>query len=292
MTAAVVDVGSNTIRLLVARLDSRGIERVFSERIRVGLGAEIELTGRISEVKLAAAASAVKKLSSLAVAHGADELDVLVTAPGRQSGNSDELVAHLQRATRAPVRVVSAEDEGRLAFQGAIFAGAPTASVVAVCDLGGASTEIAIGEPIPGPTWVRSFDLGALRLTTRLLEDERPAANVVAAARAAVVESFGAFVPPLPGEALAVGGSARALRKLVGELLGPAELREAEEVLASKSHASIARRYRIDTKRVPLLLAATLIFAHVQERLAVPLRVVDGGVRDGALLASLDAVAA
>jgi exopolyphosphatase/guanosine-5'-triphosphate,3'-diphosphate pyrophosphatase len=292
MTAAVVDVGSNTIRLLVARLDSHGIERVFTERIRVGLGAEIELTGRISEVKLAAASSAVKKLSGLAVAHGADEIDVLVTAPGRQSANGDELVARLERATRAPVRVVSAEDEGRLAYHGAIFAGSPTASVVAVCDLGGASTEIAIGEPVSEPTWVRSFDLGALRLTTRLLEDERPSPDVVEAARAAVIDSFGAFVPPLPGEGLAVGGSARALRKLVGESLGPAELQEAEELLVAKSHATVARRYRIDTKRVPLLLAATLIFAHVQDRLAVPLRVVDGGVRDGALLASLDVLAA
>ncbi len=292
MTTAVVDVGSNTIRLLVARLDAHGVDRVFSDRVRVGLGAEIERTGRISDVKLAAAAGAVKKLSRLAVAHGADEIDVLVTAPGRQSANGEELVSVLERAIRGPVRVLSAEDEGRLAFHGGIYAGSPTASVVAVCDLGGASTEIAIGEPDSEPAWIRSFDLGALRLTTRLLEDERPEQAVIEEAKAVVADSFGAFVAPLAGEALAVGGSARALRKLVGETLGPAELRLAEELLVAKTHASIARRFRVDSRRVPLLLAATLIFSHVQERLVVPLRVVDGGVRDGALLASLDAVAA
>jgi exopolyphosphatase / guanosine-5'-triphosphate,3'-diphosphate pyrophosphatase len=292
MNGAVIDVGSNTIRLLVARRTRLGLEEVCSGRVRVGLGAEIELTGRISDVKLAAAVAAVRKLSADAAAQGVDRIDVLVTAPGRQSENGGDLVAALERATHAPVQQLSAGDEARLAYVGAIAAGSPTASLVAVCDLGGASTEIAVGEPMNDPSWARSFDLGALRLTTRLLPRERPPAAVIAAARRVVEDTFAPLVLPLPGEALVVGGSPRALRKLVGESLGPSELREAEELLITKPHAAIARRYRIDGKRVPLLLAATLILSQVQRRVAVPLRVVDGGVRDGALLASLDALAA
>lgn len=287
MTVAIVDVGSNTVRLLVARRSVRGLEPVHRERVRLGLGQEIERQGRISDVKLAAAAKAVSKLTSLARKHGADAIDVLVTAPGRQSANADELVAALERAARRPVRVLSAEEEGRLAFAGAVATAKPEAPLVAVCDLGGASTEVAVGRPEAGPSWVRSVDLGALRLTTRLQDGERPPAAVVRSGRELVREAFAGFVPPLPHEALAVGGSARGLRKLVGPALGAEQLEGALEILMSRTHANVARRYGVDRRRVPLLPAAALILAEVQRRLAVPLLVVDGGLREGAILESL-----
>src|SRR5579862_6172477 len=97
MRVAAVDVGSNTIRLLVARVD-RGIEPLESERVRLSLGAEIERTGVVSEVSVAAASKAVRKLCARARRHSLDALDVFLTAPGRQSENADELVAALARA--------------------------------------------------------------------------------------------------------------------------------------------------------------------------------------------------
>jgi exopolyphosphatase / guanosine-5'-triphosphate,3'-diphosphate pyrophosphatase len=291
MTRAIVDVGSNTVRLLVACVGAAGIEPVCSERARVGLGEDVERDGRLSDVKIAAASKAVRKLCELARKRGADPVEVLVTSPGRQAANAAELVAALERAARGPVRVLGADEEARLAFRGAVGAGA-TAGLVAVCDLGGASTEVAVGAPEADPSWLRSFDLGALRLTTRLLADERPGPKTVEAAQQAVRQAFAALTPPLPLEAFAVGGSARALRRIVGATLGRAELARACDVLATSAHAAIARRYGVDRKRAPLLLAAALIVAEVQARLAVPLRVVDGGVREGALLASLDELAA
>ena len=84
----------------------------------------------------------------------------------------------------------------------------------------------------------------------------------------------------------------RALRKLVGPTLGPDELAQAVSELSSRSHSAIARRHGVDRRRTPLLLGGALILSEVQRRLVVPLEVVGAGLREGALVRSLDAVAA
>jgi exopolyphosphatase / guanosine-5'-triphosphate,3'-diphosphate pyrophosphatase len=292
MPIGVLDIGSNTVRLLVARVGDDGLERLCTRKARLRLAEEIERTGSISELKLAAVSKAVRKLCSEARERGADPLDVLVTAPGRQAANAAELVRVVERAARAPVRVLSAEEEGRLAFDGAVAAARPTAELVAVCDLGGASTEIAVGRTGAGPAWVRSVELGAARLTERMKLGDRPEEERVELARLEVARTFDGLTPPLAGEALAVGGCARALRKIVGDVLGPEELADAEHLLRIRSHRTIERRYGVHRSRVSLLLAGVLILAEVQHRLVVPLRVADGGVREGALLAALERAAA
>jgi exopolyphosphatase/guanosine-5'-triphosphate,3'-diphosphate pyrophosphatase len=188
--------------------------------------------------------------------------------------------------------VLSETEEATLSFRGAVAGARQTAWPVAVVDLGGASTEIAVGRPADGPGWIRSVDLGALRLTTRLLRSEQPAQSRIEAAQAAAAAVFDSIEPPRSFEALAVGGCARALRKIVGPSLGPEELAEARELLESMPHAELVRRHGVHLSRAPLLLAAVLILGEVQLRLGVPLQVVDGGLREGALLASHAAIAA
>jgi exopolyphosphatase/guanosine-5'-triphosphate,3'-diphosphate pyrophosphatase len=293
VNVAVVDVGSNTVRLLVGRRKRGGIEEVAAERIRVALGADVERFGHVSEARLRSAAKAVKKLCSAARSEGAEEVDVVITSPGRQADNADELVEVLRRAAAAPVRVLSAEEEASLSHRGAVAATGPHEGLVAVCDVGGASTELVLGLPERTPSWVRSVDLGALRLTTRYELGEKPAADTVEAARAEVARVFAEVVPPLPRAALAVGGSARAVHKLVDSPeLGAEELERAVELLATKSHRTLTRRHGIDARRLRLLLAGALILAEVQRRLILPFEVADAGLREGALLSQLDAMAA
>jgi exopolyphosphatase/guanosine-5'-triphosphate,3'-diphosphate pyrophosphatase len=280
MRVAAVDVGSNTIRLLVARVD-RGIEPLESERVRLSLGAEIEQTGVVSDVSVAAAAKAVGKLCARARGHSVDALDVFLTAPGRQSENAGDLVVALSRAASHPVRVLTTVEEGRLAYLGAVAtADVALAGTVAVCDVGGASTEIAIGDARHEPTWVRSVDLGSVRLTARADQ-----AGEVAAA-------FNSISPPPVDVALAVGGSARAARRLVGPWLGEEELAAAMRIVEARSERAITRRYGVHKSRVGILGAGIALLAEVQRRLGVPLHVCSGGIREGAVLESVRALRA
>jgi exopolyphosphatase/guanosine-5'-triphosphate,3'-diphosphate pyrophosphatase len=282
----VVDIGSNTIRLLVATVEQGVIVPLDSGRVRLPLGEEIEQTGRVSETSIASASKAVHKLCASARRCAVESLDVFLTAPGRQSGNADELVASLRRAAEHPVRVLTTEEEGRLAYGGAVAtADVALPRAIAVCDVGGASTEIAVGAPGGSPEWLASVDLGSVRLTARAADLE--------AARREVERAFGdVAAPPRVELALAVGGSARATRRLVGSWLGGLELAAALELVETSTACELDDRFGVDRSRSRILPAGVAILAHVQELLRAPLHVCSGGIREGAVLELLAAAAA
>lgn len=284
MRVGVLDIGSNTIRLLVADVRGDAVLPVGTGRVRLSLGEEIERHGGVSLTSIGAAMKAVKKLTAVAVRHGVDDVDVFLTAPGRQAANAEEIVAALRTAAKQRVRVLSTDEEGRLAYRGAIAtADAELPATVAVCDVGGASTEIAIGTPTEDPRWVSSVDLGSVRLTAR--------SDSLAGACAEAKAAFAALRPPRADAALAVGGTARATRRLVGAWLGQVELAEALHLVETLDARDLTRRFGVDRPRSRILPAGVAILAEVQQLLRVPLRVCDGGIREGAALAALAAIA-
>jgi exopolyphosphatase / guanosine-5'-triphosphate,3'-diphosphate pyrophosphatase len=279
MRIGVIDVGSNTTRLLVA---DDGLNPLETQKVRLALGEEIERHGSVSAVHVAAAAKAVRDMASAARGKRVASLDVFLTAPGRQATNSAELVATLSRAAGVKARVLTKDEEGTLAYRGAILtAGIALPSRVAVCDIGGASTEIAVGAPGADPDWVESVDLGSVRLTAR-------AGNM----RSEAEDAFAHLDPPAAEAALVVGGSARAARRLVGAELGDAELAEALEIVETTSPREVARSFGVDRARAEILPAGVILLREVQRKLGVTLHVCGGGIREGAVLASLDALAA
>jgi exopolyphosphatase/guanosine-5'-triphosphate,3'-diphosphate pyrophosphatase len=279
MRIGVIDVGSNTTRLLVTDADLNPLE---TQKVRLALGEEIERHGAVSTVHVAAAARAIRDMASAARRKRVASLDVFLTAPGRQATNSAELVTTLSRAAGLQARVLSKDEEGTLAYRGAILtAGISLPSRVAVCDIGGASTEIAVGEPGGDPDWVESVDLGSVRLTARS-----------GSMRSEAEDAFAHLEPPAAEAALVVGGSARAARRLVGAELGETELTEALEIVETTSPREVSRRFGVDRARAEILPAGVILLAEVQRRLGVTLHVCSGGIREGAVLASLDALAA
>jgi len=288
----IVDVGANTVRLLVAGEDDGRLVPVREERVQLGLGEEIERTGEISEEKLddaaATAAARVRRARKLQCA----AVEVLVTSPGRQARNGRELVSRLAEETKAPTRVLSAQEEGELAWHGAVAAATNVPSTVAVCDVGGGSAQIAVGSLDTGPAWVRSVDIGSLRLTRRVFLSDPPNRAELEHADGEIADAFEDLTPPLPVGALAVGGTARALRRIEGDVLGAAELAHAVEALQLLSSRQIAKTYRLDRQRARTITAGALILREVQHRLNVPLQIGRGGIREGAALMLLDATVA
>ena len=280
MPVGVVDVGSNTVRLLV---EVRG-RPVLSERELLRLGADVEQDGRISPEKLELAAKVVAGFAADARAAGVTELEVLITSPGRQAENGSELLTRLEGAAGFPARILTAVEEGRLAFVGAIaLADPPARRLVAVVDVGGGSAQVLVGTRQDGPQWARSIDLGSQRLTSRQLGGDPPGDDALEAARAEVERYTAALEPPQPRVAYAVGGSARALKRIVGPRLGRDELAEARRVISCTPASVIAREFAIDPGRTRTLAAGAVILSALQERLDTPLKVVRGGLRDGAI---------
>jgi exopolyphosphatase/guanosine-5'-triphosphate,3'-diphosphate pyrophosphatase len=281
MRVGVLDIGANTARMVVFE---RGLVRVAEDRASLSLGAEIEASGGISAAKLVEVEEAAARMVATARLAGASQIEVLVTSPGRQSSNGAMLAAAVRRGCGHEPRLLSAMDEARLGYTGALAA-RPAEGVVAVCDVGGGSAQLAIGSDGGEPVWLRSIDLGSLRLTRRLLGGDPPRLEDLLVAADAVEEALDGMAPPLPRTALAIGGTARALKKIVGPTLGPAQLAEALDVLASKPAKKIATTYGIVRWRAEVLPGGALIVRALQQRLLRPLEVVRGGVREGAALA-------
>jgi exopolyphosphatase/guanosine-5'-triphosphate,3'-diphosphate pyrophosphatase len=292
MTVGIVDVGSNTVRLLVARYGQGELLTLSEEREHLFLGEEVERHGRLSAARIAEAARCAGDFARTARTLGAQALDVIVTAPGRQSANGGRLVRELAAATGAPVRVLTADEEGRLAFAGAVAAARSLPECVAVCDVGGGSAEAVVGTRNGDPAWSRSLDVGAVRLTERFLAGDPPGKRTLAAARAEVERHLDGFAPPLPQAALAAGGTARALRKLVGRELGREDLDAALHILGKRSSVKVARTFGLNEHRARTLAAGAVILSSLQARLGVPFEVSRAGLREGAALLLLDELAA
>jgi exopolyphosphatase/guanosine-5'-triphosphate,3'-diphosphate pyrophosphatase len=283
----IVDVGANTVRVLVASAVRGNLDVVREDRVQLGLGEDIERRGEIGEKKLDEAAATAKAHVRTAWKLGANAVDVLVTSPGRQARNGEELAQRVAAATGVPTRVLAPEEEAELAWRGAVNAAADLPETVAVCDVGGGSTQIAVGDGTGDPSWVRSVDIGSLRLTRRAFRNDPPDPEDVARAGSILAAEFAQVAPPLPLAAIAVGGTARALRKVVGNELTEESLLLAIGRLSKKASKKIAKEYGVEEVRARTMTAGALVFLELERRLSVRLQVGRGGIREGAALALL-----
>jgi exopolyphosphatase / guanosine-5'-triphosphate,3'-diphosphate pyrophosphatase len=284
MRVGVIDVGSNTVRLLVAATENGTVKPIHEERTSLGLARDVEATGIIGEPKLRRAGELARKYAGHATEAGAALVEVLVTAPGRQAANGDDLSAAISSATGLSVRALTAEEEGRYAFAGVVASLPAPPGSLTVCDVGGGSTQLVFGTGPGGPVWFRSLDLGSLRLAQRCFGHDPPTDDDLAAVSGEVERAFAGLAPPLPRVAVATGGTARGVRRLVGRTLGPKQLAKAAAVLRKRPAADIADQYSLPLWRAQTLLAGVLVLIEAQERMNVPLVVARAGLREGAAL--------
>ena len=285
MKVAIIDVGSNSVRLLVAAVDAGNVTQLHREGVYLRLGDDAYRRGRIGSRKLKATRAVAAKYARIARKAGAERLETIVTAPGRQAENHEELVRALAKATRASVVVLSADDEGRLAWEGAVARMDESPQTVAVVDLGGGSCEVAVGTQARGPIWVRSIEAGALRVTRAFLGGNPPEDERISRARREVRELAENLRPPQPDAALAVGGTARAVGRIVGRPFGVAQLEQLVSTLADVPAEKVTEPLGVTSERAETLLGGTLVLSEIAQRLGCDLDVGRGGLREGAALA-------
>ena len=190
MTArAVVDIGSNAARLLVA---DRGEPVLRRSRI-TGLAERLGATGMLSTAALARLATVLEDYRRDLDERGATLTRVVGTAAARTAGNADELAGLVADVLGRPLEVLSAEEEARLTFLGAV--GSDARGRRLVVDIGGGSTELVVGEAVP--EGVASLDLGSAALTAAELPSDPPRpeelSNAIALVQAHVDEALRAL---------------------------------------------------------------------------------------------------
>ena len=284
MAYACIDIGSNTTRLLVAEPSHGRLRELMTQRAFTSLG-KATTKGRIPEEKIEETAEVVATQARLARELGAEDIAVVATAAVRSAKNRDEFGAAVEAESGLPVRVLSGHEEARLAFLGATrtFSG-PLDGSIAVVDVGGGSTEVVIGTLAGGAGWEESFRIGSGFLADSYLRSDPPSVAELEAVRAHVGGVFeGLRIPPAL-HAVATGGSANALRRLVGAELVYETLERAIRILGSAQIAQVAKRFELDPERVRVLPAGVLIFEELSRVIGHPLSVGKGGVREGVII--------
>ena len=188
-------------------------------------------------------------------------------------------------AAGVPVDVLSDEEEGRLSFIGATKTlGHPVEGKVGVVDVGGGSTEVILGTVRGGATEVRSWRVGSGVLADELISSDPPSAAEIRKVRDRIDDIFEGVEIDHPAQAVAVGGSATSLRRLVGAVLEYETLERGIRVLCGDPAADVARRFELDPERVRILTTGVLLLEKVSELLGQPLQIGKGGLREGVIL--------
>jgi|SoimicmetaTmtLPC_FD_contig_51_424377_length_1733_multi_3_in_0_out_0_2 exopolyphosphatase/guanosine-5'-triphosphate,3'-diphosphate pyrophosphatase len=158
---AVIDIGSNSVRLVVYAGANRAPEPVFNEKVMAGLGAGLQRNGDLSGASMESALAELTRFRLLLDQFGIDDVHVVATAAVRDAGNGPDFVKAI-RKLGLPCRVLEGEEEARLAGAG-VISSTPSADGL-VADLGGGSVELVdVANGVTGEAF--SLPLGTLRAT-------------------------------------------------------------------------------------------------------------------------------
>jgi exopolyphosphatase/guanosine-5'-triphosphate,3'-diphosphate pyrophosphatase len=173
---AIVDIGSNSVRLVVYEAQNRVAATLQNEKSICAIGRDMVTTGRLHAEGCAAALEALSRFRMIADGLGAEQRDAVATAAARDASNGAEFIARAEKAWGAPIRVLAGEDEARIAAEG-VVAGIPEADGL-VADLGGGSLDMV---SVKGGRTGAAFTLpfGPLRLMDQSKGDPDKARGIV-----------------------------------------------------------------------------------------------------------------
>ena len=183
LVAAAVDCGTNSTRLLIA---GRRGEQLARELRVTRLGEGVDARHALAPAAIARTVEVLRAYRARMDELGVDVARVVATSAVRDASNGRDFLDAAADATRTPVELLSGEEEGRLAYAGAVSDLEAGAGPYVVLDIGGGSTELTAAVPGEREPRVVSLDLGCVRLTERFLRHDPPLAEELAGATDAI----------------------------------------------------------------------------------------------------------
>jgi exopolyphosphatase/guanosine-5'-triphosphate,3'-diphosphate pyrophosphatase len=286
---ATVDVGSNSVHLLVAGLAGHRLLPLLDESVFLGLGSAVAERGYLGAGSRAELTVTLAQYADVARSLGAESITFLGTEPIRRAADAPTIVQEVGMASGLALHVLSHEEEAYLMLIG-VTEGIPATHQMLVVDIGGGSSEFCVVDPTQ-PALAAGLPLGSARLTDRFVRHDPPAPTEVAEMHAAARLIVADAPAARPDEIVAVAGTASNLLKILPEAaldgrLTRERLRAVQAILESESSATISERHLVKPMRARLLAAGGAIMDAIMERYGVDeVRVSEAGIREGAILA-------
>jgi exopolyphosphatase/guanosine-5'-triphosphate,3'-diphosphate pyrophosphatase len=220
---AVVDIGTNSTRLLIADVDpsTRAVTEVERRTTVTRLGQGVDHTGVLADEAMARVERAVAEYRTLIDAHGAKTVTGVLTSAVRDARNGAELTQHLNDTYIINARTITGDEEARLTYLGATDGRAADDAARVVIDVGGGSTELVVGRGATVDFHV-STQAGVVRQTERFLRSDPPRPEELQQLKAEAEEIFAAAVPAATRQAvqhgIAVAGTATSCAAILQDL--------------------------------------------------------------------------
>ena len=287
---ASVDLGSNSVHLLVAEIHGHELRSLVDESVFLGLGVAVDGQAHLGAARRAELVEALVRYATSARQLGASAITFMGTEPIRRAADAPRIVTDVEVATGVELHVLSHEEEAYLTLVG-VTLGRPVVDETLVVDIGGGSSEfcaVAAG----GLARAAGLRLGSNRLTSGHVRDDPPTAGQLASMAAAADAILADALPAEPSDLVAVGGTASNLLKVTAagtadRILTDARLAEALANLAQRPAADTSERFALNPTRARLLPAGAVIVRALMRRYGVDrVRVSEAGMREGAILAA------
>ncbi len=192
MLVAVIDIGTNTVLLLVCRVDRNGVLTPIRYEQRIPrLGSGVDAAGILSASSMERTADVLAEFRRMALAEKPDAFVACATSAVREASNRDQFLELVRARIGLTVEVLSGEDEARWTYRGAI-SGVPRMQRATVLDIGGGSTEVTTGERLAIEQRA-SVRVGSVRLTERILKGDPPTAGQIQEASRTIARELGSL---------------------------------------------------------------------------------------------------
>ena len=285
---AAVDLGSNSVHLLVAAIDGHRLRPLADESVFLGLGAAVDGRAHLGRPARDELTTALARYADRARMLGAAHVTFLGTEPLRRAADAGRIVGDVEGRTAVPLHVLSHEEEAYLTVVG-VTGGWPVEHETLVVDIGGGSSEFCVvtREGAPRAAGLR---LGSGRLSNRFVTSDPPTPEAVDAMRVSASDIMGGALPASPFDLVAVGGTASNLLKVTPGGIEMQELTRQTvsgvlDMLMSMPAAALTERFFINPKRGPMLAAGAVIVEALMRHYGVDrVRVSEAGIREGAVL--------
>jgi exopolyphosphatase / guanosine-5'-triphosphate,3'-diphosphate pyrophosphatase len=221
MRVAVIDIGTNSTRLLVAEVRDGAVEELDRRTVVTRLGEGVDATGRLSDAAIARVSDTLAQYREAIDDHGGESVVAVATSAMRDAANGPDFRAEIERRFGFDASTISGDEEARLTFLGAT-AGRAAGAETLVIDIGGGSTEYVTGQAGADPGFHVSTRMGSVRHSERHLHTDPPAAEELTAlgadARSIVEAEVPADVRARVDEGIAVAGTATSLAAIDQDL--------------------------------------------------------------------------
>jgi exopolyphosphatase / guanosine-5'-triphosphate,3'-diphosphate pyrophosphatase len=195
MRVAVVDLGTNTTRLLVADVEDRAVSEVERRNEITRLGEGVDSGGRLLEGAMERVFGVVAGYRRAMDELGAERTIAVATSAVRDASNRDDFVRQLRDRYGIDAQIISGDEEAHLTFTGATLERPADGAPLLVLDIGGGSTEFVIGRPSEAPSFHVSTQAGSVRQTERHLHHDPPMEDELEELRAEIRQIVDTSVP-------------------------------------------------------------------------------------------------